>query len=93
MPVCTGTITPLFVCADLLLHLDLLLAALLSVQLGPQTPEVLRLLRGIVPFTGNLLPLALVMVEALSVPGLKELVMCSGVEAQSANRKSRDAGC
>jgi len=67
MPVCTGTPTPLLVCADLLLHLNLLLATLLSVQLGPQTTEVLRLLRGIVPFTGNLFPLTFVMVEALSV--------------------------
>jgi len=77
MPVSTRTLTPLFVCADLLLHLDLLLATLLSVQLRPQTAEVLRLLRGIVPFTGNLLPLALIMIEALSVPGVNELVMCS----------------
>jgi len=74
------TLTPLLVCADLLLHLNLLLATLLSVQLSPQATEVLRLLRGIVSLTGNLLPLTLVMIEALSVPGVKELVMCSAVE-------------
>jgi hypothetical protein len=60
--------------ADLLLHLNLLLATLLGIQLGPQTTEVLRLLRGIVAFTGNLLPLTLVMIEPLSVPVAIELV-------------------
>ena len=65
------------VCADLLLHLDLLLPALLGVQLGPQTTEVLRFLRGIVSFTGNLLALALIVIEALSVPVATELVRCS----------------
>lgn len=67
----------LLVCADLLLHLNLLLPALLGVQLGPQTTEVLRLLGCIVSFTGNLLALALIVIEALSVPVATELVECS----------------
>jgi hypothetical protein len=62
------------VCADLLLHLNLLLPALLGVQLGPQTTEVLRLLGCIVSFTGDLLALALIVIEALSVPVATELV-------------------
>jgi hypothetical protein len=55
--------------ADRLLHLDLLLAALLGVEFGAQAAVVLRLLGAIVAFTGNALALALIVVEALTVPG------------------------
>jgi hypothetical protein len=55
--------------ADRLLHLDLLLATLLGVQLGPQTAVVLRLLGAIVALTRYALALALIVVEALTVPG------------------------
>lgn len=52
----------LLVGADRLLHLDLLLAALLGVQLGAQAAVVLRLLAAIVALTRELLALALVVV-------------------------------
>lgn len=58
-----------FVGADRLLHLDLLLATLLRVQLRPQAAVVLRLLAAIVALTRELLALALVVVQTLAVPG------------------------
>lgn len=58
----------LLVGADCLLHLDLLLAALLGVQLGAQAAVVLRLLAAIVALSRDPLALALVVVEALAVP-------------------------
>jgi hypothetical protein len=56
---------PLLVSADLLLHLDLFLSALLGVHLSAQAPEVLRLVRGIVAFTGDALAFSFVVVEAM----------------------------
>jgi hypothetical protein len=63
---------------DCLLHLDLLLAALLGVQLRPQTAVVLRLLAAIVAFTRELLALALVVVQTLAVPGGVSLCYLGG---------------
>ena len=58
-----------FVGADGLLHLDLLLAAFLGVELCAQTAVVLCLLRSIVALTRYPLALALVVIQALAVPG------------------------
>jgi hypothetical protein len=54
--------------ADRLLHLDLLLATLLGVQLCAQTAVVLRLLGAVMTFTRNALARTLIVVEALAVP-------------------------
>jgi hypothetical protein len=54
--------------ADRLLHLDLLLATLLGVQLRAQTAVVLRLLGAIVALTRNALARALIVIEALAMP-------------------------
>jgi hypothetical protein len=54
----------LFMGLDRLLHLDLLLAPLLRVELGPQTAVVLGALGGGMAFTGGALALALIVVEA-----------------------------
>ena len=59
--------------ADLLLHLNLLLPALLGILLRPQSTQVLGLLRRIVALTSLLLALALIVIEALSVPGMELL--------------------
>jgi hypothetical protein len=64
--------------ADRLLHLDLLLAALLGVQLGAQAAVVLRLLAAIVALTRELLALALVVVQTLAVPGGVSLCYLGG---------------
>lgn len=53
--------------SDLLLHLDLLLAALLLVQLCAQTAVVLSLLRASVALSGLSLALALIVVETLAM--------------------------
>jgi hypothetical protein len=54
--------------ADRLLHLNLLLATLLGVQLRAQTAVVLRLLGAIVAFTRNALARTLIVIEALAMP-------------------------
>jgi hypothetical protein len=63
---------------DCLLHLDLLFATLLGVELGAQAAVVLGLLGAIVAFTSDALALALVVVEALAVPG-EGLECCTNV--------------
>ena len=57
----------LLVGSDLLLHLDLLLAALLLVQLRAQTAVVLGLLRAGVTLSGLSLSLALIVIETLAM--------------------------
>lgn len=52
---------------DRLAQLDLLVVPLLGVQLGPQTPEVLRILALLVAFTGGLLAGPLLVVEAATM--------------------------
>jgi hypothetical protein len=52
---------------DRLAHLDLLGMSLLSIQLGAQAAQVLRILALLVPLAGGLLARALVMVQALAV--------------------------
>lgn len=52
---------------DALLHLDLLLVALLLVQLGPQTTQVLRILGLLVTLTGLTFALLLIVIEPFSV--------------------------
>jgi hypothetical protein len=47
---------------DRLAQLDLLVVTLLGVQLGPQAAQVLRILRGLVAFTGRLLAGALLVI-------------------------------
>jgi hypothetical protein len=64
-----GLDVALFVCADRLLHLDLLLATLLGVKLCAQTAVVLRLLGAVVAFTRDALARALIVIEALAMPG------------------------
>lgn len=72
----------LFLGLDALLHLDLLLVAVLLVQLGSQTTQVLRIVGRLVSLTGLTLALTLIVVEALTVlllpaldiPGWKMLV-------------------
>jgi hypothetical protein len=59
----------LLVAADLLLHLDLLLAALLRVKFGAQAPVVLRFLGRVVALAGDALADALIVVEALAMSG------------------------
>lgn len=62
---------------DALLHLNLLLVALLLVQLGPQTTQVLRIVRGLVRLTSLTLahpliviqPLSMLLLPALDIPG------------------------
>lgn len=73
----------LFLGLDALLHLNLLLVALLLVQLGTQTTQVLRIVRLLVSLTGLALALTLIVVKALTVlllpaldvPGGKMLVV------------------
>lgn len=62
-----GLDVALLVGLDLLLHLDLLLVALLLVQLGPQTAQVLCIFGLLVAFTGGALALALFMIEAATM--------------------------
>lgn len=67
-----GLDVALLVGLDLLAHLDLLLVALLGVQLGAQAAQVLGFLGGIVALAGGALASALLVVESstvqLSVP-------------------------
>lgn len=53
--------------ANLLLHLDLFLPALLRILLGPQSAQVLGLLTGLVALTSNAFANALVVVQPLSM--------------------------
>ena len=62
-----GLDVALLVGSDLLLHLDLLLAALLLVQLCAQTAVVLRLLGASVALSGLSLSLALIVIETLAM--------------------------
>lgn len=57
----------LFLLLDALTHLDLLLMALLLVQLGPQAAQVLRILGLLVRFTGLALADTLIVIEPLTV--------------------------
>lgn len=63
---------------DALLHLNLLLVALLLVQLGPQTTQVLRIVGLLVSLTGLTLALTLIVIEALTVLLLPALNVPSG---------------
>ena len=62
--------------ANLLLHLNLLLPALLGVLLRPQSTQILGLLGRIVTLTSLLLALTLIVIEALSVPRMELLARC-----------------
>lgn len=62
---------------DRLAHLDLLRVTLLSVQLGPQAAEVLRILALLMALTSGLLAGALLMIETLAVK--LAVSFCSGV--------------
>lgn len=57
----------LFLLLDALAHLDLLLMALLLVQLGPQAAQVLRILGLLVRFTSLALADTLIVIEPLTV--------------------------
>ena len=73
-----GLDVALLVRLDLLLHLNLLIVALLLVQLGPETTQVLCILRGLVSLTGRLLSQAFFVIEAAAVqltPPLHILVL------------------
>lgn len=73
-----GLDVALLVGLDGLLHLDLLIVALLLVQLGLQTAEVLGVLRSLVAFTGNALSGSLFVVETAAMqlaPSLHILVL------------------
>lgn len=52
---------------DTLLHLNLLLVAVLLVQLGPQTTQVLGIVRRLVSLTSLALACALLVIEALAM--------------------------
>jgi hypothetical protein len=79
-----------FLGLDALLHLNLLLVALLLVQLGPQTTQVLRIVGLLVSLTGLTLALALIVVEALTVLLLPALNVPSG--RMSVGKESTAAG-
>lgn len=57
----------LFLSLDALLHLNLLLVALLLVQLGPQTTQILRIVGLLVSLTGLTFAFTLIVIEALTV--------------------------
>ena len=64
-------------CADRLLHLNLLFTTLFGVQFGTQAAVVLCLLATIVTFTCYTFTLALVVIEALAVPGGVRFLLAS----------------
>lgn len=64
---CGGLDVLLFLGLDALLHLNLLLVAILLVQLGPQTTQVLGIVGRLVSLTSLTLAHALIVIEALAV--------------------------
>jgi hypothetical protein len=64
---------------DALLHLNLLLVALLLVQLSPQTTQVLRIVGLFVSLTGLTLALTLIVIKALTVLLLPALDVPGGI--------------
>lgn len=75
---CGGLDVLLFLGLDALLHLNLLLVAILLVQLGPQTTQVLGIVGRLVSLTSLALAQALIVIEALAVLLLPALDIPSG---------------